>query len=74
MTFQEKQAELKRQHILEAKRLLILFSKDQALIFCKEVAEKLPKINDTPPVHRKSEDNYAQFYLGGVTHELNNMP
>jgi len=68
---QEEQDRLQEKE--EAKRLLSLMDKKTALIFCEELAKKLPNINDTPPVYRKSRENYMQFYYNGVRNEINKL-
>jgi len=65
-TYQELEQEEREQEIVEAKRLLSNMDKKSALFFCEEMAKKLPSINDTPPIYRKSRDNYMQFYYNGV--------
>ena len=64
---------LEQEEIAEAKRLLSIMDKKTALIFCEEMAKKLPSINDTPPIHRKSRENYMQFYYNGVRSAINNL-
>lgn len=44
--------------------------KETALLFCKELAKKLPNINDTPPIKRLPRENYMQFYMFGVSHAI----
>jgi hypothetical protein len=39
---------------------------EQAIFFCEQLAERLPNINHTPPIHRESEDKYLQFWQFGV--------
>jgi hypothetical protein len=69
-TVQEIELEQREQEIAEAKRLLSIMDKKTALIFCEEMAKKLPNINDTPPNFRKAAENYAQFYRFGVASAL----
>ena len=71
MTYQEREKQIKEQQISEAKRLLSKMNKEQAILFCKQLAEKLPNINETPPIHRQSEDKYQQFWRFGVISALN---
>ena len=66
-TFKELEQEEREKEMAEAKRLLLIMDKKTALIFCYELSKKLPSINDTPPIHRKSRENYMQFYYNGVT-------
>lgn len=70
-TYQEIEQEEREQEMVEAKRLLSFMNKKQALIFCEEMAKHLPNINDTPPIHRKSRENYMQFYYNGVRLAIN---
>lgn len=72
-TLQETELEKLQKEEDEAKRLLSIMSKKQALIFCEELARKLPNINDTPPIHRKSRENYMQFYMFGVPNAIKNI-
>ena len=37
------------------------------------IKEQLPSINDTPPIHRKSRENYMQFYYNGVCSAINSL-
>jgi len=48
-------------------------SKQGALICVDEIQKRLPCINETPPIHRKSEDNYKQFWKYGVKQAINKM-
>jgi hypothetical protein len=72
-TYQEIEQEGREKELIEAKRLLSFMNKKQALIFCKEMAKKLPSINDTAPIHRKSRENYMQFYMFGVSSAINSL-
>lgn len=72
-THQESEQEDRKEEIIEAKRLLSIMDKKTALIFCKEMAKKLPSINDTPPIYRKSRENYSQFYYNGVCSAINKL-
>ena len=65
--------EEREKELIEAKRLLSFMNKKQALIFCKEMAEHLPNINDTPPIHRKARETYMQFYMFGVSSAINSL-
>ena len=71
MTLQEQEKQIKEQRIAEAKKLLSKMNKEQAIFFCEQLAEKLPNINETPPIHRQSEDKYKQFWKFGVVSALN---
>jgi len=71
MTSQEREQSLKNQQIQEAKKLLEKMNKEQAIFFCEQIADKLPNINDTPPIHRMNEDKYQQFWRFGVVSALN---
>tara|TARA_R110000803_G_C11905529_1_gene312596 strand:+ start:487 stop:693 length:207 start_codon:yes stop_codon:yes gene_type:complete len=33
-----------------------------AAIFCVNTAKLLPSVNDTPPIHRKEDKYYSQFW------------
>jgi hypothetical protein len=46
-------------------------NKEQAIFFCEQIAEKLPNVNETPPIYRQSEDKYQQFWRFGVVSALN---
>lgn len=72
-THLEIEREEREKEMKEAIRLLKMFTKEQALFFCEEMAKKLPNINDTPPIHRKPRENYMQFYHNGVRHAINNL-
>ena len=72
-TYQEIEKIEKDKEILEAKRLLSKMDKKTALFFCEEIAKKLPSINDIPPIHRKSKDNYMQFYMFGVSSAIKEL-
>jgi len=63
--------EQRKEELDEAKRLLSIMDKKTALIFCEELAKKLPNINDTPPINRKHRSNYMQFYYNGVRNAIN---
>jgi hypothetical protein len=67
----EKEYDLKGKK--EAIRLVNTFGKILALEVCQEFIKVLPNINDTPPVSRKSIDNYYQFYMFRVTNEINKI-
>ena len=71
MTSQEREQSLKNQQIQEAKKLLEKMNKEQAIFFCEQIADKLPNINDTPPIRRMNEDKYQQFWRFGVVSALN---
>lgn len=71
MTLQERENLIKEQQMVEAKKLLNRMNKEQAMFFCEQIAEKLPNINDTPPIYRQSEDKYQQFWRFGVVSALN---
>lgn len=68
--YEDREKELKAKHIKEAKRLLTVLNEKQALFYCEEIAKKLPSINNTPPIKRKSDENYMQFYMFGVANEI----
>ncbi len=72
-TYLELEQEERGKEMAEAKRLLSIMDKKTALIFCEEMAKKLPSINDTPPIHRKSRENYMQFYYNGVRSAINSL-
>lgn len=63
--------QLRDQQLAEAKELLTKMNKEQAIYFCNRLAEKLPNINETPPIHRMAEDKYQQFWRFGVVSALN---
>jgi hypothetical protein len=63
----------KENQIAEAKRLLEKMPLDMAITVCEEVGSKLPNINETPPIHRKSERHYMQFWRYGVVSELKKL-
>ena len=44
-----------------------------ALICVEEIIKLLPCINETPPIHRKSEENYIQFWKYGVKSEIQKL-
>jgi hypothetical protein len=67
MNHEQSEKEIDQMALVEAERVLKLFPKSYALIFCEEIAKKLPSVNDTPPVKRLSYDNYRQFYLNRVS-------
>lgn len=67
MTHEETENQQRIEELEEAKRLLKILNKKQALFFCEEMAKKLPNINNTPPIHRIERKNYMQFYLNGVS-------
>ena len=46
-------------------------AKDCALILCDELAKRLPSINDTPPIHRLSDENYRQCWIGSIPKAIN---
>lgn len=71
MNIQQKEKQLKKQQLVEAKKLLVKMNKEQAIYFCEQLAKKLPNINETPPIHRQSEDKYQQFWRFGVISALN---
>ena len=48
-------------------------SKQCALICVEEIIKLLPCINETPPIHRKSEENYIQFWKYGVKSEIQKL-
>lgn len=73
MTYQEKEQQVIEQQIVEAKKLLSKMNKEQAILFCEQIAQKLPNINDIPPIHRQSEDKYQQFWRFGVVSALNDL-
>lgn len=73
MTILDKQEELKNKQMNEAKNLMSKMTKEQALFFCEELSKRLPNINNTPPIHRMSEDNYMQFWALGVTSALKSL-
>jgi hypothetical protein len=70
-------AELQKEEDLKGKkeaiRLVNKFGKILALEVCEELIKVLPNINETPPIHRKSIDNYYQFYMFRVTDEINKI-
>lgn len=72
-TYLELEQEQRNQEKEYAKILLSKMDKKTALFFCKEIAKKLPSINDTPPIHRKSPENYMQFYYNGVSSAINEL-
>ena len=72
-TYLQLQQEERVKEMAEAKRLLSNMDKKSALIFCEEMAKKLPSINDTPPIHRKPRENYMQFYCNGVRSAINSL-
>lgn len=72
-TYLELEKEDREKEMAEAKRLLSIMDKKTALVFCEEMAKKLPSINDTPPIHRKSRENYMQFYCNGVRSAINSL-
>jgi hypothetical protein len=55
-----------KKYIQEAEKLLDKMNKEQAILYCEQLAEKLPNINDTPPIHRLTEDKYQQYWRFGV--------
>lgn len=69
-TLQEREQEEKQKQVGEAKRLLNVFNREQALFFCEELAKKLPNINLIPPAYREASENYSQFYSYGVPNEI----
>ena len=71
--YQELEQEDREKEMAEAKRLLSIMGKKTALVFCEEMAKKLPSINNTPPIHRKSIENYMQFYYNGVRNAIKNL-
>lgn len=71
MTASERDKLVKENQIKEAKKLLEKMSKEQAAFFCEQIAERLPNINETPPIYRQSEDKYQQFWRFGVVAALN---
>lgn len=73
MSYIELQRQERKKEKSEAKRLLSIMSKEVAIVFCEEMAKKLPSINDTPPISRKSSENYMQFYRFGVITQLNKL-
>lgn len=42
-----------------------------AKIFAEELASRLPNINQTPPIHRLSEDSYMQFWKFNIPNAIN---
>ena len=46
-------------------------AKECALILCEELAKRLPSINDTPPIHRLSDENYRQCWIGSIPNAIN---
>jgi hypothetical protein len=66
MTIAEKEQQIKEQQFTEAEKLLNKMNTEQAIFFCEQLAERLPNINHTPPIHRESEDKYLQFWQFGV--------
>lgn len=72
-TYLELEQEEREKEMKEAKRLLSIMDKKTALVFCEEMAKKLPNINDTPPIYRKTRENYMQFYHNGVRHAINSL-
>jgi len=72
-TVQEIESEEREKEMTEAKRLLSIMDKSNALLFCEEIAKKLPCINNTPPNFRKEAENYAQFYRFGVSSAINKL-
>ena len=46
-------------------------AKDCSLILCEELAKRLPSINDTPPIHRLSDENYRQCWIGSIPKAIN---
>jgi len=46
-------------------------SKNIARIFAEEMASRLPNINETPPIHRVSEDKYMQFWKFNIPVAIN---
>ena len=73
MNLTEQSEKLKQQQMFEAEKLLGKMSKETAILFCEQLAEKLPNINDTPPIYRQSEDKYQQFWRFGVASCLNDL-
>lgn len=71
MTLQERDQKVKEQQVSEAKKLLEKMDKAQAIEYCEQLAEKLPNINLTPPIHRMDDDQYQQFWRFGVVAALN---
>jgi len=72
-TAQEIETEQREKEMTEAKRLLSIMDKSNALLFCEEIAKKLPCINSTPPNFRKEAENYAQFYRFGVASAIKKL-
>lgn len=50
--------------VSKAKELLGIMNIKQAIYLCEQLAERLPSINNTPPVWRHDEDRYRQFWIG----------
>jgi len=71
MTLQERDQKVKEQQVSEAKKLLEKMDKTQAIEYCEQLAEKLPNINLTPPIHRMEDEKYQQFWRFGVVAALN---
>ena len=46
--------------------------KNCALMVVDELIERLPSINLVPPIDRRSEDNYLQYWVA-VKRELNSL-
>jgi len=69
-TAQQIDEEEKQKAVSEAKRLIGIFGESNALLFCEEMAKKMPNINDTPPIHRMPRENYMQFYMFAVPSEI----
>jgi hypothetical protein len=64
---------MQKQYIQEAEKLLEKMNKEQAILFCAELAERLPNINDTPPIRRLTEDKYQQFWRFGVVSAIKSL-
>jgi len=50
----------------------IEYAKKSALIAVNEIIPLLPNINDTPPIYRKKEYNYYQYWLS-VKREIKDL-
>ena len=35
-----------------------------AMVACDYLIDRLPNINETPPIHRKDESTYKQYWMG----------
>ena len=76
----DKDYSLREQWALEGNKLLDKFfelgltqeiSIKCALIVCDEISQRLPNINQAPPVYRIEDIHYMQFWKFGVPSYLN---